>query len=251
MSQQIPGHQPVRRVRIAQPQRYDRLGRPPQRPPGPESGLRPYFIGSLVSASVLTLAILVWLIISPSASPSARPVTLQRPDTTAPGQVGNNNANPGEVPTQPQAVVTGLPGEVSTRDPAQVPPVPTGSPPPVGDPPRITLSELKKLNDSSSIRPIILDVRPKASYDAGHITGATSFPEADVDTLIKGLPKDKAIVAYCACPAEETSVRVAKKLKDQYGFSYQYVNVLLGGWDLWQTKSHQDPTGYPVVGGDQ
>jgi rhodanese-related sulfurtransferase len=53
------------------------------------------------------------------------------------------------------------------------------------------------LYDDPAKRPIILDVRAKETFDAGHITGAESFPEADVDTRVSELPKDKLIVAYC------------------------------------------------------
>ena len=35
------------------------------------------------------------------------------------------------------------------------------------------------------------------AFDAGHITGAISFPESDVDARVAELPKDKLIVAYC------------------------------------------------------
>jgi hypothetical protein len=66
-----------------------------------------------------------------------------------------------------------------------------------GEPPRITLAEFKALYDKPATRPIILDVRPANSYRQGHIKGAISFPEADVDRRVGELPKDKLIVAYC------------------------------------------------------
>jgi len=46
-------------------------------------------------------------------------------------------------------------------------------------------------------RPLIIDVRSAETYSAGHIAGAISFPESDVDARIAELPKDKLIVAYC------------------------------------------------------
>jgi hypothetical protein len=63
--------------------------------------------------------------------------------------------------------------------------------------PRMSLADFKKLYDNTANRPLILDVRAKDAFDAGHIRGSISFPEADVDTRIKELPKDKLIVAYC------------------------------------------------------
>jgi len=44
---------------------------------------------------------------------------------------------------------------------------------------------------------------------------------------------------------------VARELKESYGFSYERVQVLLGGWDAWLTKSNQDPNGYPIATGDK
>ncbi len=63
--------------------------------------------------------------------------------------------------------------------------------------PRISLPDFKALYDDPAKRPLILDVRSKDLYDAGHIKGAISFPEADVDTRVGELPKDRLIVAYC------------------------------------------------------
>lgn len=65
------------------------------------------------------------------------------------------------------------------------------------DPPRMPLDQFKALYDNPSTRPMIIDVRAAASYDEGHIAGAISFPESDVDTRVKEIPKDKLVVAYC------------------------------------------------------
>ena len=40
-------------------------------------------------------------------------------------------------------------------------------------------------------------------------------------------------------------------MKETFGFSYDYVKVLLGGWDAWITKNAQDPDGYPIAKGDR
>ncbi len=63
-------------------------------------------------------------------------------------------------------------------------------------PPRMPIEAFKALYDSPN-KPLIIDVRAKASYDEGHIAGSESFPEADVDTRFKELPKDKLVIAYC------------------------------------------------------
>jgi len=65
------------------------------------------------------------------------------------------------------------------------------------DPPRMPLDEFKRLYDDPAKRPMIIDVRAAASFDEGHIAGAISFPEADADTRVSEIPKDKLVVAYC------------------------------------------------------
>ena len=62
---------------------------------------------------------------------------------------------------------------------------------------RLELSAFKKLYDDPASRPLILDVRDPDTYRAGHIAGAVSFPEADVDARVSELPKDRVIIAYC------------------------------------------------------
>jgi rhodanese-related sulfurtransferase len=59
------------------------------------------------------------------------------------------------------------------------------------------LADFMTLYNDPAKRPIIIDVRAKEAFDSGHIAGAISFPESDVDTRISELPKDKLVVAYC------------------------------------------------------
>ncbi len=44
---------------------------------------------------------------------------------------------------------------------------------------------------------IVIDVRPKDEYIAGHIPYARSVPVNELEKKLKSLPKDKDIVAYC------------------------------------------------------
>lgn len=92
-------------------------------------------------------------------------------------------------------------GDPSGTTPTPVPvatataiPIPTVV---AGEPPRIPLQEFKALYDDPARRPLILDVRGRDLYLEGHIKGAISFPEADVDARVGELPRDKLIVAYC------------------------------------------------------
>jgi rhodanese-related sulfurtransferase len=44
---------------------------------------------------------------------------------------------------------------------------------------------------------LILDVRPKEEYVAGHIPGALSVPLEELESRLQELPADQEIVAYC------------------------------------------------------
>ncbi len=47
---------------------------------------------------------------------------------------------------------------------------------------------------------VVLDVRPTAEYEAGHIRGARSVPIAELRRHLRALPKDTDVVAYCRGP---------------------------------------------------
>jgi rhodanese-related sulfurtransferase len=47
---------------------------------------------------------------------------------------------------------------------------------------------------------VIIDVRPRAEFDAGHIPGAISIPPDRLDDLLDTLPPDRDVIAYCRGP---------------------------------------------------
>jgi rhodanese-related sulfurtransferase len=47
---------------------------------------------------------------------------------------------------------------------------------------------------------VVLDVRPEAEYEAGHIPGAVSAPITKLGEIAGTLPKRKEVVAYCRGP---------------------------------------------------
>ena len=73
---------------------------------------------------------------------------------------------------------------------------------------------------------VVLDVRPDAEFNAGHISGAHSLPLKDIKRRLRELAKDVDIVAYCRGPycvyADEAvrqlarSGRRAARLEDGY-----------------------------------
>ena len=61
---------------------------------------------------------------------------------------------------------------------------------------------------------VVIDVRPRQEYSAGHIRGAVSIPVAELGRRLKELPKDKQVVAYCRgpyCVYADDAVRVLTK----------------------------------------
>ena len=47
---------------------------------------------------------------------------------------------------------------------------------------------------------VLLDVRPRVEYKAGHLPGAVSIPINKLERRLSELPPDKTIVAYCRGP---------------------------------------------------
>jgi rhodanese-related sulfurtransferase/DNA-binding transcriptional ArsR family regulator len=47
---------------------------------------------------------------------------------------------------------------------------------------------------------IVVDVRPRAEYEAAHIAGAISIPHDEVERRLGELPRGKEVVAYCRGP---------------------------------------------------
>jgi rhodanese-related sulfurtransferase/DNA-binding HxlR family transcriptional regulator len=47
---------------------------------------------------------------------------------------------------------------------------------------------------------VLIDVRPREEFDAGHIDGARSVPLAELEQRLAELPNDREVVAYCRGP---------------------------------------------------
>jgi rhodanese-related sulfurtransferase len=100
---------------------------------------------------------------------------------------------------------------------------------------RIKADEAKKL--VAEDKAIIIDVRGTDAYKLSHIKGALDVPLKKLEAGdFSGLPKDKAIIAYCTCGAEQTSSRAAVLL-EKAGF--KNTSALLGGLNAWESVGGQ------------
>jgi rhodanese-related sulfurtransferase len=110
----------------------------------------------------------------------------------------------------------------------------------------ITAEELKTIIDKKD--PVtIIDVRSSESFANAtkkikgslhvklrRLKSRLTFPP------LKNVPRDALMVTYCACPADEASIRAAEILM---GAGYKNVRVLKGGWQAWLTAGGKvEPT---------
>ena len=114
--------------------------------------------------------------------------------------------------------------------PAEAPPSAEPSPDEVNAPSiRISAAEFAPLQRSARV--VVLDVRDSAAYAKGHIPGARLAPMSELRNLVGELKASTLpIVAYCDCPAEETSARAVLYLRTQ---GITNVRALAGGWSKW------------------
>ncbi|MFY9619632.1 MAG: rhodanese-like domain-containing protein [Pyrinomonadaceae bacterium] len=100
---------------------------------------------------------------------------------------------------------------------------------------RITAEELHKLWEKGEV--LVVDTRTEPAFKQAHIRGAILIPHNDFPSRADELPRSKMIVAYCACPAEQTSGAAVLTLNAR---GFQNAAALLGGIDAWRNA------GYPV-----
>jgi rhodanese-related sulfurtransferase len=63
---------------------------------------------------------------------------------------------------------------------------------------RITRHELAERLRRGDVT--VIDVRPRAEFEAGHVAGARSLPVSELNRRLDALPADREIVAYCRGP---------------------------------------------------
>jgi rhodanese-related sulfurtransferase len=84
---------------------------------------------------------------------------------------------------------------------------------------------------------VVVDVRPRPEYEAGHIAGAISIPHDEVKRRLSELPRNKEIVAYCRGPYCVFADEAVKTLRS----SRRKALRLEGGYPEWRAA------GRPIV----
>ncbi|HSB11966.1 MAG TPA: rhodanese-like domain-containing protein [Blastocatellia bacterium] len=95
----------------------------------------------------------------------------------------------------------------------------------------VTPEELKtKIAKNEPVE--IVDVRGASAYAQSDrkIIGSVHMKVRRVAARLKKVPRDKEVVTYCACPADEAAVIAARSLLAN---GFKRVRVLKGGWNAW------------------
>lgn len=112
-------------------------------------------------------------------------------------------------------------------------------------PTRVTWGEVRPLVEQSKV--LLVDARPRAAYDAGHIPGAVSLPESSPETEFQAFQKqygaEMPMVVYCTDLKCSKSMRVAVKLATWYHF--RKVQFMPGGYQEWQESQHGESPAKP------
>lgn len=152
------------------------------------------------------------------------------------------------MPSPPVAkpVAAPTPWSVS-HSPAVTNPVAVATPPPAQpNPTPIHWPEAKTLVAEN--RAVLVDVRHKGIYDAGHIPGATSLPESsspeEFKTFLSNQPANLTVIVYCSSTTCSQSLRVASRLVNE--FRWPAVRYMTGGYAEYQQAELANPAAPPT-----
>jgi rhodanese-related sulfurtransferase/DNA-binding transcriptional ArsR family regulator len=100
----------------------------------------------------------------------------------------------------------------------------------------VTVDELAQRLDRG--RAVVIDVRPRSEYDAGHIPGARSVPIDQLDDAVDALPRSREVIAYCRGPYCVYADDAVRLLRDQ-GFKARRLDT---GYPEWARADHPTTT---------
>lgn len=190
---------------------------------------------------------------APSPLPAAPPpptvaAVTSRVEVLAPGAaVAPAQTPPTEKPLS-VAVTTPFPSASLPRPhppltPVVSPPPPHGAAatPPPQNPAPIHWAEARPLVETGQA--VLVDVRHKAMYDAGHIPGAVSLPETsppeEFTAFLNQHPTNLTLIVYCSSVSCSQSARVANRFVAQY--QRPSVKYMTGGYQEYQQAQQSQP----------
>lgn len=100
----------------------------------------------------------------------------------------------------------------------------------------VTLDELESMINDKNV--LLMDVRPPAEYELGHITGAISVPMNELLCCLKDFSKEKGIIAYCRGPFCVLADEAVKVLTEN-GFKVRRLDEGYPEWKMRQLESNQ------------
>ena len=98
--------------------------------------------------------------------------------------------------------VAASPAFASPQEPAKPIPQPQAAAP-AAAPAAATQETARRISATETLQAlakgeaVLVDVRPKDSYDASHAQGAISIPLSDIGSRAGELPKNKLVITYC------------------------------------------------------
>ena len=98
-------------------------------------------------------------------------------------------------------------------------------------PSMISLDEARSSFESGLA--VFVDARHDIDFNLGHIQGALNVPLSDYDvkkSVLRGIPKDHLIIAYCDGSECNSSIELSVKLMKD---GYKSVRIFFGGWREW------------------
>jgi rhodanese-related sulfurtransferase/DNA-binding transcriptional ArsR family regulator len=103
------------------------------------------------------------------------------------------------------------------------------------------VSRRELLDRANDGKVVILDVRPREEFAAGHIPGALSVPLDELDAVLARLPKRAQVVAYCRGPYCVLAPQAVERLRAK-GFKARRLADGMPEWRL---------AGLPVAVGEE
>lgn len=89
---------------------------------------------------------------------------------------------------------------------------------------------------------LLLDVRPREEYEAGHIPGAISVPLGELEERLAALPRETEIVAYCRGPYCVLAPQALQVLR-RHGYQARRLQDGLPEWRRAGLPIETSPTG--------